>query len=123
MNGIVKSVAIIATGIVLSGIGYNAYSNNQDEQVDRIACTTVSTKDAVLHVERDLLTKQHTELFSKYRVTIGSVLFHNEAVDKDSTHVIVPFTLTGRRGQNEYQATVRCSDLNSIDYSKLYQSQ
>jgi hypothetical protein len=120
MTRIVKTVALIATGIVLSGFGYNAYTANQNNQVDRIACTTVSTKDAVLSVERDLLTRQHTELFGKYRITIGSILFHNEAVEKNGTRVIVPFLLSSsRRGQTEYRAEVRCSDLSSIEYSKL----
>jgi len=118
MRTTVKVVALLCLGVALSGIGIKTYSNIQNDQVDRIACTTVSTKDAVLNVERDLLTRQHTsEEFGKYRITIGSVLFHNETID--STHVKVPFTLSSRRGISEFEASMRCSDLSNIEYSKL----
>lgn len=118
MRTIVKTVAIIAAGIVLSGVGINAYTANQNNQVDRLACTTVKSSDAVLHVEKDLLTTQHPEIFNKTHINIGDVLFHGETIER--THVIVPFSLTSRRrGQAEFQAIVRCSDLDQIEYVKL----
>lgn len=43
---------------------------------------TVHSRDAVIAVEKDLLNKSDTEMFGKNRITLGSLLVHNEGVAK-----------------------------------------
>jgi len=111
--------ALCALGIILSASGYEVYSQSTENQKDEIACLTVDSSNAVIAVEKNLLEKTHTEMFGKNRITIGTLLFHNEGVAKEGTRIIVPFTLVGRRGQSELQAVVRCSNLQDIEYDKL----
>jgi len=114
-----KFGALCALGIILSASGYEVYSQSIENQNDEIACLTVHSRDAVIAVEKDLLEKAHTEMFGKNRITLGSLLLHNEDVAKNGTRIIVPFTLASRGGQSEFQAVVRCSNLQDIEYDKL----
>lgn len=114
-----KVGALGALGIILSASGYEVYSRNVENQKDEIACVTVHSRDAVIAVEKGLLNKSYTEMFGKNRITLGSLLFHNESVAKNGTRIIVPFTLASHRGQSEFQAVVRCSNLQDIEYDKL----
>jgi len=114
-----KVGALCALGIILSASGYEVYSQNIENQKDEIACLTAHSSDAVIAVEKDLLEKSHTEMFGKNRITIGSLVLHHEDVAKNGKRIIVPFTLASRRGQSEFQAVVRCSNLQDIEYDKL----
>lgn len=120
MNATAKLGALLTLGVILCASGYEVYSSSTEDQNDRIACLTVHSNDAVQAVEKDLLIRPHTEMFGKQRITIGSMFIHSEKIEKTGTRLVVPFTLTSnRRGQSDFNAVVRCSNLQDIEYDKL----
>lgn len=56
---------------------------------------------------------------AKQLITVNSLLFHGDEIKREGATLLIPFTLNDRGNQIDFQAIVRCSDLDNIEYAKL----
>lgn len=103
----------------LGAAGFYAYAKKTSFQQDQAACINIDHQRVANIVENDLLNHANPALFGTFQIHIGSLYLHAATLNATSTHVIVPFTLQNRRQTSEFEAKVRCSDLQDIEYSRL----
>ncbi|ORM69964.1 hypothetical protein [Pantoea rwandensis] len=119
MKATAKLGLLCTLGMLLCGSGYEVASQPTGNQQDPIICLKVHSNDALKSVKQDLIESLHPEMSGKQLITMNSLLFHGDEIKREGTKFLIPFTLNDRGSQIHFQAIVKCSDLNNIEYDKL----
>ena len=119
MKPTAKLGLLCTLGILLCGSGYEVASQPTGNPQDQMICLKIHSNDAITSVKKDLVEILHPEMSGKQLITMNSLLFHSDEVRKEGTQFLIPFTLNDRGNPVDFQAIVKCSDLNNIEYAKL----
>ncbi|MGK3113061.1 hypothetical protein [Candidatus Pantoea formicae] len=119
MKPTAKLGLLCTLGILLCGSGYEVASQPTGNPQDQMICLKIHSNDAITSVKKDLVESLHPEMSGKQIITMNSLLFHGDEIKREGTTLLIPFTLNDRGSQIDFQAIVKCSDLNNIEYAKL----